>query len=68
MMPFLKKDKDSSVSAPVDSLERRPDDDYYESMRACFQDLRNALHQNNEEDGIEALIAAFELCMGEHNG
>ncbi len=63
MLPFMKKDKEASVSAPPDVKMRKPDDgEAYDVMHSAAQDLISAVHSKNVKGVAEALRAAFELA------
>ena len=66
MLPFLKRDKEGSVSAPVDSKMRKPDDgEDYDVMHSAAQDLLSAIESKSVNGVAEALRAAFELADSE---
>lgn len=71
MLPFLKKDQDASVSAPVETVER-DHDETYGGLHAAADDLILAVHAKDTKGVAAALKAAFELCdsqpheKGEH--
>lgn len=64
MLPFLKKNKEASASAPVDSLERKPDsaESEYDPLEACAEDLLQAMEKKDVKMLAAALRSAFELC------
>lgn len=66
MLPFLKRDKEASVSGPVESkqMNTHPDDELdldYDSMESAMEDLANALATKNYKAAAEAFRAAFDL-------
>lgn len=64
MLPFLKKNREASASAPPDSIRREPDDeaDSYDSLHSAAEDLLKAVESKNIKGIAEAIRAAFELC------
>ena len=72
MLPFLKKNHESSVSVP-ETVTREHDEDF-DSLEVAAEDLMNAVHSKNAKAVASALRAAFELMdsephqEGEHNG
>lgn len=67
MLPFLKRDKEGSASAPPDRIMREPDDesDSYDPLHAAAEDLISAIHSKDIKGAAEALRAAFELADSE---
>jgi hypothetical protein len=66
MLPFLKHDQDASVSSPVSTQIRKPDEEgEYSGLHAAAEDLVNAVHAKNIKAVAEALKAAFDLCDSE---
>lgn len=66
MIPFLKHSKKGSVSAPVDSIKREPDEGAeYDALEAAGQDLIDAVHAKDAAAVAAALRAAFELADSE---
>jgi len=69
MIPFLKRNKEASVSAPVDTIKRDPDEDKQEEdvdgLEVAAQDILSAIKSNNAKDLAVAIKAAFELCDSE---
>lgn len=65
MLPFLKKDKEASVSGPVSSIKREHDEDHevdYDILESAAQDLIDALEKKDVNAVAIALRAAFEIC------
>lgn len=64
MLPFLKNSKEAGISAPPQSIERKPDDENssYDVMEACAEDLISAIHSKDVKGVAEALRSAFELA------
>ena len=62
-LPFL-KNKEASISAPVESIKREPDNDI-DSLHVAAEDLMNAVHSKNIPAIAEALRAAFEMLDSE---
>ena len=69
MLPFLKRNHEASSSAPVDSVERKPDEgaDEFDSMESAAQDLCDAVHSKDVKAVAAALRAAFELMESEED-
>lgn len=66
---FLNKKKEASVSAPVESVERKPDHEpEYDSLHSAASDLKQALDEGNTAAIAAALRAAFEICESEPHG
>lgn len=67
MLPFLKREKEASVSMPSDSIKREPDEGHeeYDSMHAAAEDLLHAIQSKNVKALAECLRAAFELMESE---
>lgn len=62
MLPFLKLNKEASASAPVDAIERKPDDGSdYDSLESAGEDLISAIHSKDAKAVASALRAAFDL-------
>jgi hypothetical protein len=64
LLPFLKHKQDGSMSAPVESVEREPDegaDDDYDSLESAAEDLCKAVHANDYKAVAAALRAASAL-------
>lgn len=75
MLPFLKLNKEASSSGPVESVERKPDEEpEYDAMESAAEDLISAIHSKDAPAAAAALRAAFELAdsqphvEGEHIG
>ena len=70
MLPFLKKSKEASVSAPVEHITRESDhkemeggDD--EMLKVVAEELLDAIHSRKVGNLIEALRAAFQILDSE---
>lgn len=62
MIPFLKRKDEASISAPVDKIERKPDEDKeVDSLEVAAEDLCNAVHAKDYKAAAAALRAAFDL-------
>lgn len=62
MLPYLKKLKESSASAPVEAIEREPDQEQeYDALESAADDLISAVHSKDSKGVCEALRAAFEM-------
>ena len=63
-LPFLKRTKEGSVSMPVETVKRTPDDESSESydyMESVADDLISAVHSKDSKGVVAALKAAFEI-------
>lgn len=60
MLPFLKDRHEGSVSEPVESIKREPDEgDSFEMLDAIVDDLLDAIHKKDKKllkGALEALI------------
>lgn len=66
MLPFLKKDKEASVSIPSDKVKREPDaEPEFDSLESAGQDLIDAIHARDVKAVAAALRAGFELLDSE---
>lgn len=66
MLPFLKKQQEGSISAPVESLEREPDDGSdYDGLEAAAEELCKAIKADDYKGAASAIRAAFELLDSE---
>jgi hypothetical protein len=63
MLPFLKKNHEGSASAPIESVERKSDneDDEYDSLESAAEDLCNAIHSKDYKAVAAAWRAGNEL-------
>jgi hypothetical protein len=64
MLPFLKHNYEGSASAPVESVERKPDEESedYDALESAAEDLCHAIEAKDYKAAAAALRAAFELC------
>jgi hypothetical protein len=65
MLPFLKKNQESGVSGPVDTIKREPDDgdeEEFDSLEVAAEDILFAIEQKDKKALARALRAAIELC------
>jgi len=64
MLPFLKRNKEASASAPVESLERKPDEGSdFSTLDAVCDDLMEALKSDNRallKSALEALVSHIQ--------
>jgi hypothetical protein len=63
-----KKQKDGAASAPVDSIERKPDEgkeDEFDSLHGAMEELHNALNSKDYKSAAEIFRSAFELLDSE---
>lgn len=66
MLPFLKKDKEASVSLPIDVVKREPDQESaYDSLESAADDLISAVHAKDSKGVCLAIRAAFDLLESE---
>lgn len=62
MLPFLKKAKEGGASAPVESVERKPDEEpSYDMLDAIADDILSAIKSDNKELLKSALTAFQDL-------
>lgn len=62
MLPIQKKLKEGSVSAPVETVKRDPDEEpEYDSMESAAEDLMHAVHSKDVKGIAMALRSAIEL-------
>lgn len=62
MLPFRKRQDEASASAPVDKIERKPDDGAeFDSMEACAEDILQAMEKKDVKMLAAALRSAFEM-------
>lgn len=60
MLPFLKNKEEGSVSGPIETLERSPDEDpAFDMLDAVAEDLMDAI-KKGDKAGLKAALAA--LC------
>lgn len=63
MLPFLKHKQEGSISAPVETVERKSDhEEEYDGLESAAEDLIQAMNEGNAKAVASALRAAFELC------
>lgn len=63
MLPFLKYNKEASVSIPQESIKREPDDGAeYDMLESAAEDLMHAVASKDVKAIAAALKAAFEIC------
>jgi len=66
MIPFLKLKQDASASAPVDSIERKPDNEpEYDSLESAAEELCHAVESKDYKAIAVALRSAFEIMESE---
>ena len=63
MLPFLKHSKEASASLPVESLERKPDNESneFDELEVAAQDMLAAIEAKDSNKLASALRAAFDL-------
>lgn len=66
MLPFLKKNKEASVSMPAETITRESDHeeagDEIDMLHYAADDLIKAIHSKSPKAVAEALKAAFDIC------
>ena len=70
MLPFLKRTKEASMSAPLESIERKPDEEHeheYDIHESLGEDLCKAIKAEDYKAIGEVLKAAFELFHSEEH-
>lgn len=66
MLPFLKHNKEAGTAGPIESIERKSDEDSdYDMLESAAEDLISAIHSQNIKAAASALKAAFEICDSE---
>lgn len=66
MLPFLKKQQEGSISAPVEHVRREPDEESdYDMLESAAEDLISAVHSKDVKAVCSALRAAFQMCESE---
>lgn len=66
MLPFMKKNKESSVSVASEAIKREPDHEVeYDALHAAAEDILQAIEKKDVANLAIALRAAFELCDSE---
>ena len=59
MIPALKRKEDVGISAPAESIERKPDEDAeYDVLESAAEDLCNAIKSDDYKAAAAALRAA----------
>ncbi len=60
MLPFLKNKLEGGMSAPVETIERKPDEgESFEMLDAICEDMMDAMHKKDKrllKSSLEALI------------
>jgi uncharacterized protein YukE len=67
MLAFLKKNKEASMSAPIDSIERKSDDESgeYDGLESAMEELHQALLAKNYKGAAQIFRDAAEICDSE---
>lgn len=68
MLPFLKRAQDAAASAPVESIERKPDEpesQEYDALESAAEELGTALAAKDYKAAATALRAAFQMLESE---
>lgn len=61
-MPFLKRSKEASVSMPVESVKREPDEEHeVDSLEMAMEELHDALMGKKYKLAADIFRSAFEL-------
>lgn len=74
MLPFMKSHKEASVSAPVDSVKRKPDtetDDEFSLDSEAMREFLSAMEAKDLKAMCDAMDAYLEIRNSkgeEHNG
>jgi hypothetical protein len=65
LIPFLKRNKEASMSAPVEAIERKPDEDKdeteFDGLESAMEELHTALNSKDYKLAAEIFRSAFEL-------
>ena len=69
MLPFLKKQNETSVAVPTDKIKRASDspDEDYDVMDSASEDLHAAVHAGDIKGISAALRAAHDLHKAEQS-
>ena len=63
MLPSLKNKLEASASAPVEHVQREPDEEQeYDFLDSASEDLIKAVHSKSVKGVSVALRSAFEIC------
>lgn len=63
MLPFLKGNKEGSVSTDADPIKRKSDSgEEYDSLESAAEELISAVHAKDAKAVCSALRSAFQLC------
>lgn len=63
MLPFLKNNKEASMSEDADPIKRKSDDgEDFDGLAMAAQDLCDAIHAKDTKAVAQALKAAFQIC------
>ena len=68
MLPFLQKNKEASVSAMPQTIQRDHDENSeqeFDALETAAEDLINAIHAKDVKGVTQALRAAFDLQESE---
>ena len=68
MLPFLKNNKEASISETPDSIKREHDEDSseeYDMLESAAEDLISAVHSKDVKAVCSALRAAFQMLDSE---
>ncbi len=66
MLPFLKNNKEGSVSQETEPIKRKSDDgEDYGMLESVVEELISAIHSKDVKAACSALRTAFELCDSE---
>jgi len=66
MLPFLKNNKEASISAEIPAIKRESDDESdYDMLESAAEDLISAVHSKNIKAVCSALRAAFQIYDSE---
>lgn len=67
MLPFM-KNKDASVSMPVDTIKREPDEgkeSEYDGLESAMQELHSSLMNKDYKGAAEIFRSCFDLLDSE---
>ena len=63
MLPFLKHDKEASVSGPIDKIERKADHpEDLDLLEGCVEELISAIKAGDAKAAARALKDCFQVC------
>lgn len=66
MLPFLKRTQDAAASAPVETIQREPDEGAeYDAIESAAEDLCRGIEAKDYKAVAAAIRAAFQMLESE---